>query len=283
MGTNPSGVVLVPHPERFEPKVSPTAIRGRDVYSPRFDQARGARADTVLNSIAEVVPSERGNWHTDLLKSDILSEAARGRLADRFVPSHKGAGVGAEMTYGAPARGLPQYGGGRQDLGITRSGFDVPEDSLSTALHSSPGFTSFKHYEDSPYGARLLDKGADVTSMSEKLYEDMQYFPGGLPGIQSAARQGNKTAQKMLLKLKTLPSEYGETKTFGAVGLHPDNFAGIIGRPPSNLDTMFGADISGRNALVNKLREGARKRGLPFEEAQSPEDAVRIAQQMQGF
>ena len=280
-GSNPSGVVLVPHPGQFEPRVSPTAIRARDVYSPRFDQARGARADTVLNSLGEMPESGPAGWEQRLIRGDILTEAAQGRLADRFVQSHKGAGVGAEMTYGASARELPQYGKGAQDLGITRSGFDVPQDSLATALASSPGFTSFKHYEQSPYGARLLDKTQDVPEMSEELFRRLMHRHGGLQEAQVAASGGDVIAQQILRNIKKLPSEYGETKTFGAVGLHLDNFAGIIGRPtPIHL---LGSERTGRDALVNKLRQAAKKRGLPFEEAKSAEDAVRIAQQMQGI
>lgn len=86
----------------------------------------------------------------------------------------------------------------------------------------------------------------------------------------SQYREVAKFFQTVFKKLKTAPTSYAEAKTFGPVGVNPDNIAGIISREGGTLGQL--------------LAEAAKKRGIPYVQTDlsASDDAVfRAAVSMQ--
>jgi hypothetical protein len=108
---------------------------------------------------------------------------------------------------------------------------------------ASPRFRSFAEYEGSKAGARTLSK--NLPGESEEILELGTELEGylrsqGIKGhalydpkkavdyLQSTARLGDETAQKLLEQFRTLPSEYAELKVAGEVPLNKKNISAVV-------------------------------------------------------
>lgn len=163
------GLAVVLNPKKLEPRTSPTVIKNRDFYSPRWQTSKAGGAYTGVSERRKRLEDDLKFWENpaytseesklvvDSLRAELeqLSRqkqaVANSRLADKFVPVWQQGGVRAEgnampddvafQKLGAPARKVKPV---------------VRDDSWTMAMLASPRFQSFRHFEKSPSGANLL-------------------------------------------------------------------------------------------------------------------------------
>jgi len=219
-----------------------------------------------------------------------IQDQMRQRLIDRHISRFPKGGQFQESAGKPPSiYSLPEYGRGgygRQGLQIETPEADVNPHMLSYAKR----FPSFKDYEKSPYGALRLDPRT-AGEKSEYIYDDVaNFFRNNEEEIRKAASRfpylphkdsGNhgvaqnpqvghilqelargtrgerneeleKQARELIRKLRTSKSDYGELKVFGPVGLHSDNFAGVLANKLMDPRTL------------KQLERGTKDRGLQF-------------------
>lgn len=212
------------------------------------------------------------------------------RYNDRFGSAYSKGGIYAES--------LGQ--GSTRDPGTKK--FD-PQTFHQLRMDLSPRFQSLEHYAKSPYGGAILtsDRDAPISNVRwlESLWDDrLNTFTdergvsslSGLPQeykiklLKKAAKgemgdfyhylgKNNvdindlqSLAKDILQQLKTAPSDYGEIKRFGPMGINADNFVGAvnIGYPdqvPASVISGFGArkipyyEMQGRSPaeITNKI------------------------------
>lgn len=255
-------VHVVPKPERLEPRLSPTVIRNRDFYTPRWRQAAGQRApDAVESSTIFETPEAR---------REFLQDVAIGRNFDRFGKAYAEGGTGSEgATFPTgrardktrESRGYPDLVNPATDAGVNfrRSLVDergyISTQPLAQVL--SPRFQSMRHYGESPEGAGLLipsSRADEVTAVAGEVGAEGQKLldawlkAGGDPGVSNPFALSIKLlrtdrdtlsgpglrlrqqAAELLQQARRIPSEYGEAKTFGPFALNASNLRGIITR-----------------------------------------------------
>lgn len=162
-------VTVVMNPKKLEPRTSPTVIKNRDFYSPRWQTSKAGGAYTGVSDRRKRLEDDLKFWENpaytseeskivvDSLRAELeqLSKeqltTANSRLADKFVPIWQQGGVRAEgnavpgdlkfQKLGSPSREVKPV---------------VRDDSWTMSMLASPRFQSFRHFEKSPYGAKLL-------------------------------------------------------------------------------------------------------------------------------
>lgn len=212
-----------------------------------------------------------------------LAQAARGRLVDRHVSQFPKGGQYQEAS-GVPPKvyGLPRYGAGGYGKHLSIMADEVSDTPMTLAYGKR--FPSFKDYEKSPIGAARLqdprlqteteayedikrlfrDRKSDIESTTGLTVPDLNYGSIGQNSRSGALlkllAQDDTTdpklrqhAQELIRNLRKTRSEYGELKVFGPVGLHSDNFAGII------------ANAHHQAKALKALEAAAKKRGLEFD------------------
>ena len=230
---------LIADPRKFEPRTSPTVIKGSDFYTPRFQSAH-------FQGIKD--PSSYGNPPM----STMLRLGAKERLADRN-----------------PYRW--EKGGAFQEIG---SKVDSP---WAITTRQAPEFSSFKHFEEHPAGAARLDKfdpavrPQDITDQYTQALRMMEksglaiheggrsYAPhdprfiehknrfgqmhepafwemhGTWKGQPVDASQARDIADALRANRKKLleqsPSEYAEVKRYGHVPVTGENFTHALVNP----------------------------------------------------
>lgn len=205
--------ILVPRPQKFEPRESPSVIKGDDFYSPRRETSFEApytkdfltalakdpgleaeHSQTMIDLVNQGVPMGKvSKLATKLTEAKIQQLRVAGRLRDKDLGSFlPGAGAQAEGVTGGPALERyaeylqKQYGNGRgryEDLPLTDEGM---------ASWRAPKFGSFEQYAKSPEGAgrlysRQLEAGggvspaaADLTDVIKQLRREGYELPTDL-------------------------------------------------------------------------------------------------------
>jgi len=236
---------------KFDPKTQPTVLSAFDNYTPRKDAGQGSRVDNLRDAF-----TQQGGALQDIL------DAAQARMADRFLPSFErgGAqleGLGAQAVY----KELPRYG---QDPSEVMTDSPMFRSKTMHDLSQGPRFQSFKHYEDSPYGAKRLGGGTsqyEATRKADNVLDSADsdnYMMSEAEKTQTlkdfASDSSNpyqKAAQDAIKALRRTKSDYGELKSYGPTGINADNFAAILHDPNMSV-----------GALRN-LYKSAEKRGIP--------------------
>jgi hypothetical protein len=294
LNTDFGSTVLVLNPSRFEPRTSPTVIKNRDFFSPRYSDSREdyyaqrKKPDDVLWELA----MEQG-VSKKVIKDFERRVLANARLADRFYPTFSNAGTDLELvSRRSPPENwptLPSYGrggNGSADLLDPR----LPEGAFDMAKRASPRFQSFKHYENSPYGGKLLtnDPRAPLNETGD-IEETLRRFfaDNGLnvdterainiankaltrPELDSLDKIQAQKLREIVRRYKSVPSNYAETKTFGPTPLNKETVAGVL--------------VSDHDNNATSAVDWARRMGVPYQpgDLQSP-DMFELAVQLQNY
>ena len=268
--------ILIPRPEKFDPKTSNTVLTALDSFSPRYRDAAGERVDALRSQIRpDVAPNFQTSWNADLAKG----RAANDRLWDRFISINPMGGIGGEGMSGKVVPGimeLPKYGSGANPKLIAEA-LRRQTEALNRIdpLHRmsiGPRHQSYEAFNESPYGANRINSTSPKNRPMESVYEDLNKFIDAhfsaehdftprqkykalvdAAGAKGEAPEVRAEAQSIIRDLRTMHSAYGELKAFGPVGLNKENFAGII-LPPTTSDADY--------KVATALRESAKERGL---------------------
>ena len=252
---------LIPKPQAIEPRETPTFIKAMDTYTPRKNVARANEFNrdpkTAIYTDQGAAAAYRQALGQRMSAGDDYSTAneagldaarrlyAQNRVADRSLP---------------PLGGQYMEGMSINNVDPTQLVSDVL--AMRTKPHEvsdlgAPSFGSLKEFAESPLGAGRLAKnlrdvdehGFAYTYALSKLMAER--------GLQSLGANPNKNvdpewllrnvrsskgplnpaeAQDLAMTLRDLrkttldnaPTLYAEAKRYGSMGLHGDNFAGLI-------------------------------------------------------
>lgn len=149
-------VKLIPKVGAYDPQNSVSTMFNRDAYTPRYGDYAG-KISKYTEDIGEGP-----------------QEAAKLRLGDRFTASSpekfKGAETGAHNHHDKLERIYKALGGGDDK---------IPQ---AIAIADSPAFRSFEHYENSPLGAKLLEKQPPSYKYAAERAKESA-FQGNLSGL----------------------------------------------------------------------------------------------------
>lgn len=162
-------ITVVMNPKKLEPRVSPTVIKNRDFYSPRWQTSKAGGSYTGVSERRKRLEDDLKFWENpaytseesklvvDSLRAELeqLSRqkqaVANSRLADKFVPVWQQGGVRAEGNAVPDDVAFQKLGSSARKVKPV-----VRDDSWTMAMLASPRFQSFRHFEKSPSGANLL-------------------------------------------------------------------------------------------------------------------------------
>jgi hypothetical protein len=261
---------FVPQLGKFDPKTEGTVLSAFDNYTPRWPAGQGKRVDSMRSAFDASNPEA----------SKELVNGANARLADRLTSSFVRGGARQEDTLAVNKR-LPRYG---EDPKAIRDRNIQSKPSSIHDLSQGPRFQSFKHYEDSPYGAARLTSGPEHEKISGQVDGlihtqglDQWSDPGeAAQALKNLANGAEGTpylqteAKKVISALRKTKSDYGELKSYGPTGINSENFAGI----------MVSDRITG--AQLDALRKQAEARGLQVHpQPTMPADEARLIDWMQ--
>lgn len=280
-----SDAVLVPKLGAFDPKTSPTVIHAFDGYTPRRSATQGHRVDEVqpelsdyretkqqLNEgLPEFLQGMEPDFHAVKQRHEALFKAlANKRLVDRFGKPFPKGGLMGELANEVPQiPELPKFGSG----GLPQGTVATLSEHHSPLRNDSYGhrFHDFGTYEK--YGAPRLSSKVDASDtykeIGDFLYDRVK--AGQIPTLHGTeqsdllrmlAQQTPKTpgydagvtreAQRLSKALRNTHADYAELKAFGPVGLHSDNFAGILASPHNS------------KAWLKAAEKSANERGMQF-------------------
>lgn len=252
---------LVPKPQAIEPRETPTFIKAMDTYTPRRDAARANEFNrdpkTAIYTDQGAAAAYRRALGQRMSAGDDYSTANEAGLdaARRLYAQNR-----------VTDRSLPPLGGQYME-GMSINNMDPAEMvsdvlAMRTKPHEvsdlgAPSFGSLKEFAESPQGAgRLAKKLRDVDGagfaytyalsklMAERDLKSLSANPNKnvdpewlLRNVRSSKGPLNPAeAQDLAMTLRDLrkntldnaPTRYAEAKRYGSMGLHGDNFAGLI-------------------------------------------------------
>lgn len=159
-------VSLIFNPRHFEPRTSTTVIKNRDFYSPRFGSSRaGGSFDEALAKDIKAKNQVR--------YSNMIREMAGKRVADRFLPTFAHSGSFSEGVIPPDTSRLPRF---RQRYSVDPIDpiSDTGYSAFTRAVVDSPRFQSFKHFEQSPHGAKLLNSPGGIYRDPKVVTQDIE-------------------------------------------------------------------------------------------------------------
>ena len=252
---------LIPKPQAIEPRETPTFIKAMDTYTPRKNAARANEFNrdpkTAIYTDQGAAAAYRQALGQRMSAGDDYSTANEAGLdaARRLYAQNR-----------VTDRSLPPLGGQYME-GMSINNVDPTElvsDVLAmrTKPHEvsdlgAPSFGSLKEFAESPLGAGRLAKNLrDVDErgfaytyalsklMAERDLQSLSANPNKnvdpewlLRNVRSSKGPLNPAeAQDLAMTLRDLrkttldnaPTLYAEAKRYGSMGLHGDNFAGLI-------------------------------------------------------
>lgn len=252
---------LIPKPQAIEPRETPTFIKAMDTYTPRKNAARANEFNrdpkTAIYTDQGAAAAYRQALGQRMSAGDDYSTANEAGLdaARRLYAQNR-----------VTDRSLPPLGGQYME-GMSINNVDPTElvsDVLAmrTKPHEvsdlgAPSFGSLKEFAESPQGAGRLAKNLrDVDErgfaytyalsklMAERDLKSLSANPNKnvdpewlLRNVRSSKGPLNPAeAQDLAMTLRDLrkttldnaPTLYAEAKRYGSMGLHGDNFAGLI-------------------------------------------------------
>ena len=174
----------------------------------------------------------------------------------------------------------PSFKMGDQDVRLTEG--SNPSWSQKLAILASPKFSSLEAYEKAIGGARALDKGytpkesesikellkarnmrwlEQTTQKGEPIPEELLSRKpsayGWLADIRKGAAAGDALDKKVLAKLQSLGSDYGELKVMGNIPLDQRNINALILKPDTPLH-----NIGPQQAHIDNIRKGMEAKGI---------------------
>jgi hypothetical protein len=214
---------IVPRPEKLEPRISPTRIKNRDFYSPRWIDAVGQRADVALAESggskrrAPLLPESARDMGIADQKNDSLRAEAIGRLIDRFGEPYARGGV------------MDETGGNAFGVRLMHApGEETQKERLRRLLLLGKG-KGFPSYDTAPgavptHSSRLykmFQEGADDISYRDMFMLESPDFPswkayeqsskGGralLTSTPNATERVTRSASALFLKEQELLSAF---------------------------------------------------------------------------
>lgn len=256
---------LVPKPQAIEPRETPTFIKAMDTYTPRKSGARAnelnRQPNVAIYTDPQAAPAYRqalgqamheGMSYADAHEAGLDAARrvyAQNRVTDRSVPP-----LGGQYMEGVPVNRM-----GPDELVDTVLALRTKPHELSDL--GAPSFGSLKEYAESPLGAGRLAKNAlDVDEQGHRYQAALNQLLADRGVIPTTAHANNPNknvdpvwlidnfqnsqgqplnpaeAQDLAMTLRDLrkttldnaPTRYAEAKRYGSMGLHGDNFAGLI-------------------------------------------------------
>lgn len=239
------------------------------LYSPSLAVTPGSQLDNSFADGITLIPRtgafDPATSNSSLFNRDVWTpryyhydgsarDDAAARLADKLTMPHDGGRLG---------------------------GYDPADDTdlleqigRTAGIYESPRFPSFKAFEQSPYGARVLTNNFNAPENASTAFEQIlnrhlkTSGHEGLVGeawtdarqvLVKQAQEGDKEAQKILQLSRKLSSNYGELKVHGDVPLVSDYWAGALmwDRPKPEKITQ---------ESLREIKEVFRKGGIPVVE-----------------
>jgi hypothetical protein len=256
---------LVPKPQAIEPRETPTFIKAMDTYTPRKFAARANELNrdpkTAIYTDQGAAAAYRQALGQRMSAGDDYStaneaglDAARrlypqNRVADRTVPP-----LGGQYMEGMPINNMDPAEMVSDVLAMRTKPGEVSN-------LGAPSFGSLKEFAESPLGAGRLAKNAlDVDEQGHRYQAALNQLLADRGVIPTTAHANNPNknvdpvwlidnfqnsqgqplnpaeAQDLAMTLRDLrkttldnaPTRYAEAKRYGSMGLHGDNFAGLI-------------------------------------------------------
>lgn len=275
---------VIPKIGVFDPKVANTVLKNRDFYTPLYTDALGSRGDALLKDIAT-----QKRYSTPDETTTALIAAVRRRLQDQFGQNWPHQGVWQE---GQSVKTPLDFSQAKQPFHhATHARWrapnykDTPILSKASSLHqqllyTSPRFQSFKHFEDSPYGAGLLvppdgdiNPAVQAGEWERRAWKFLQSRDSAaetpsvaiLPQLIRLAKTGDADAIRFISEFKALPSDYAEMKGYGKLPFNKDTIAGVV--------TPHEGGSYPKDALL--------RAGIPVEAASDPKEAFEVAKTLQ--
>lgn len=256
---------LVPKPQAIEPRETPTFIKAMDTYTPRKFAARANELNRDIKSAIYTDPGTAEAYRQALGQrmsaGDDYSTAneagldaarrlyAQNRVTDRSLPP-----LGGQYMEGMPINNMDPAELVSDVLAMRTKPHEVSD-------LGAPSFGSLKEFAESPLGAGRLAKipqDVDETGFAYLTALDKLLADRGLSSTSAHSANPNKNvdpawlmeniqtnkgkplnpaeAQDLAMTLRDLrkstldnaPTRYAEAKRYGSMGLHGDNFAGLI-------------------------------------------------------
>lgn len=300
-------VVLVPRPEKLDPKNAKTILTATDSYNPRWHAAQARRIDDL----------PYGLDLTKGLADARVNEFINQRLYEKFGTVFPKGGIKQEGYASAPRGELPKLGQGLASVMERWNPVENSNDVFSHRILASPRFQSLDSFARSPYGGQLVGGSAGYSrlnsaeSAGQKLIENLG-FDNGYGDINPSFRplviqlkalasdshfeqlNSRQKTERILDKVRlrdpatndyrplTDEEQIQLRQTAGKIlqqiKTAPSDYAELKAYGPWRLSADNVAGIIGRKgAPDDALAKAAKARGIPYEPADTESDAVEAA------